>query len=131
VGDDEHGLLRIGGEDAGIERLFGLFVETAADLVEEEDVTAVEQSAGDGDTLGLPLAESTAQLIATSFGISALLVKHRPTIDCRAAARYSHRQSSSVSGASKVWPVIAALTSANSLSSSCVIVVAKIRHSFD
>jgi len=130
VGDEEHGLLRIGGEDAGIERLLGLFVETAADLVEEEDVTAVEQSAGDGDTLGLPLAESTAQLIATSFGISALLVKHRPTIDCRAAARYSHRQSS-VSGASKVWPIIAALTSANSLSSSCVIVVAKIRHSFD
>lgn len=43
VGDKEHRLLRVGGEDAGIESLLGLFVERAADLVEEKDIPAVEQ----------------------------------------------------------------------------------------
>lgn len=43
VGDKEHRLLRVGGEYAGIESLLGLFVERAADLVEEEDIPAVEQ----------------------------------------------------------------------------------------
>lgn len=43
VGDEEHRLLRVGVEDAGIESLLGLFVERAADLVEEEDIPAVEQ----------------------------------------------------------------------------------------
>ena len=38
VGDEEHRLLRVGGEYAGIESLLGLFVERAADLVEEEDI---------------------------------------------------------------------------------------------
>lgn len=43
VGDEEHCLLRGGGEYAGIESLLGLFVERAANLVEEEDIPAVEQ----------------------------------------------------------------------------------------
>ena len=43
VGDEEHRLLRVGGEYAGIESLLGLFVERAANLVEEEDIPAVEQ----------------------------------------------------------------------------------------
>ena len=43
VGDEEHRLLRVGVEDAGIECLLGLLVERAADLVEEEDIPAVEQ----------------------------------------------------------------------------------------
>ena len=43
VGDKEHCLLRVGGEYAGIESLLGLLVERAADLVEEEDIPAVEQ----------------------------------------------------------------------------------------
>lgn len=40
VGDEEHRLLRVGGEYAGIE---SLLVERAANLVEEEDIPAVEQ----------------------------------------------------------------------------------------
>ena len=43
VGDKEHCLLRVGDEYAGIECLLGLLVERAADLVEEEDIPAVEQ----------------------------------------------------------------------------------------
>lgn len=67
VGDEEHCLLRVGGEYAGIECLLGLLVERAADLVEEEDIPAVEQPAGDSDALGLTLTESTTPL--TQFGI--------------------------------------------------------------
>lgn len=70
MGDEEHGLVGIGGEEAAVELAFGGLVERAADLVEQEDVTTMQQSTGDGDALGLTLTESAASL--TQLGIYAL-----------------------------------------------------------
>ena len=67
VGDEKHGLLRVGRKETVVQFALGGFVEGTADLVEQEDVATVEQSAGDGDTLGLTFAESTTPL--AQFGV--------------------------------------------------------------
>ena len=76
MGDEEHGLVGIGGEKAAVELTFGGLVERAADLVEQEDVTAMQQSAGDGDTLSLTFAESATTF--AQFGIETIgQVEHK------------------------------------------------------
>ena len=76
MGDEEHGLVGIGGEEAAVELTFGGLVERAADLVEQEDVTTMQQSTGDGDALGLTLTESAATF--AQFGIETIgQVEHK------------------------------------------------------
>ena len=70
MGDEKHGLLWVCRKETVIQFALGGFVEGAADLVEQQDVATVEQSAGDGDTLRLALAESAAAL--TQFGVDAV-----------------------------------------------------------
>ena len=79
MGDEKHGLLWVCRKETVIQFALGGFVEGAADLVEQQDVATVEQSAGDGDTLRLALAESAAAL--TQFGVDAVgQVKDEPLI---------------------------------------------------
>ena len=70
MGNKQHGLVGIAREEAMIQFTFCRFVQAAADFIEQEDVATVEQSAGDGDTLRLALAESAASF--TKFSVDAL-----------------------------------------------------------
>ena len=57
MGNENHRLFGECGEEALVEFAFGFFVERCADLVEQEDGAFAQKPAGDGDTLGLALAE--------------------------------------------------------------------------
>ncbi len=70
MGDEKHGLLRVCRKQTAVQFALGGFVERAADLIEQEDVASVEQSAGDSDTLGLAFTESTTPL--SKFGVKAV-----------------------------------------------------------
>ena len=70
MGDEKHGLLWVCRKKAVIQFALCGFVEGTADFVKQQDVAIVEQSTGDGDTLGLSFAESAAAL--TQFGVDAI-----------------------------------------------------------
>ena len=71
MGDEEHGLVgKIMGK-ALHEELLSLFVERGTELIKKEDRTLSEQGTGDGNTLGLPFAQSASRFLARrieSFG---------------------------------------------------------------
>ena len=69
MGDEDHGLLRVGFEQTAVELTLGLLVERGAYFVEEQDTARAEEAAGDGDALGLALAEAGATF--ATFGVDA------------------------------------------------------------
>ena len=66
MGDEDDGLLRVGGKEAGKEIALGGLVERAANLIEQEDVATMQQTTGYGNALSLSFAESPTPF--TEFG---------------------------------------------------------------
>jgi hypothetical protein len=70
MGDEYHEFVLVGSKETAEKFLFGLLVQRTADFVEQKDIAASEQSAGDGDALGLSLAETAASF--TKLGVQSL-----------------------------------------------------------
>ena len=70
MGNEDHGLLRVGFEQTSVEFMLCLFVEGGTDFIQQHDIARAEEAAGDGDALGLALAETGATF--ATFGVDAL-----------------------------------------------------------
>ena len=67
MGGDDAGFAGGKGEDILEDLLFGLGVEGAGGLVEEEDGSVAKQGAGDGEALGLSFGEALAPFPEDGF----------------------------------------------------------------
>ena len=70
MGNEDHGLLRVGFEQTAVEFMLCLFVEGGADFIQQHNITRAEEAAGDGDALGLAFAKTGATF--ATLGVDAL-----------------------------------------------------------
>ena len=64
VGDEQEGLVGYPALQTGEQLAFGVAVERRGGLVEQKDAAGTQQTAGNGDALGLTFAEAAAELAA-------------------------------------------------------------------
>lgn len=71
MSNEKHGFIGILCKEMVIQFVLCGFVEGTTDFVKQENAATVDQSTGDGNTLGLSLAESAASL--TKFDVEIIM----------------------------------------------------------